>query len=175
MEKSWFVLILLIASAVCLSGCYPITKPEQSASLNIEIPPAEKKIPIAPQDVFDIDNSRDYVGQTFRFQGCFEPHTCSMASELCVINKGGIKIGCTNKECGLDNLGLCCDCIQNYNKCPIVDLQSVAKEKLIELRKTNQTKYYVEVVGTVVISSRMRPVSVKATDITILGDCPAKE
>ena len=49
---------------------------------------------------------------------------------------------------------------------------SVPKAKLIEVRGANETKYYVEVVGTIISDSRMRPVVINAIDLTILGDCP---
>ena len=64
-------------------------------------------IPLATEDVFI--NHGNYIGQNFRFQGCFEPHKCTMAAE----------------ECDIDNLGVCCDCIKNYDRCLIVDLQSI--------------------------------------------------
>lgn len=111
------------------------------------------RIPLATRDIF-VDHS-DYIGRKFRFRGCFEPHECSMATE----------------ECSIDNLEMCCDCIKNYDTCPIVDLQHVPKEKLVEVRGTNETKYRVEVVGTVIQVSKMRPVAINATDLTILGEC----
>ncbi|MBA4319671.1 MAG: hypothetical protein C0412_14820 [Flavobacterium sp.] len=113
----------------------------------------EKTISLATEDVFV--NRLNYIGQKFRFQGCFEPHKCTMATS----------------ECNIDNLGACCDCIKNYDRCLIVDLQSAPKEKLREVRETNETKYFVEVVGTVIVSSRMRPVAINATDLIVLGDC----
>jgi len=120
-----------------------------------------ESLPLAPADVFDTWTDK-YVAQQFRFQGCLEPHTCS----------GPIS---SNQKCDIDHLGVCCDCIKIGTKCPIVALENVAKEKLTEIRKTNETKYNVEVVGTKVVGTKMRPIQIQATDLKILGECPAQK
>ena len=78
------------------------------------------------------------------------------------------------EECSIDRLEACCDCVQNYGACLGVDFQVVAKVKLVEIRETDEAKHYVEVVGKVVPISEMRPIAIEATDLTILGECPAR-
>jgi hypothetical protein len=172
MKKILFVVLIL--SIFCLVGCVKISqlpapnlnqapKPETLPALN-QPTTNNEQVPIAPKEVFD--NSSLYVGQKFRFQGCLEPHKCDMLPDLC-----NVATGCVKQECDIDHLANCCDCIKNFERCPFVDLQQVPKEKLAEIRKTNATKYNVEVVGTVVISSKMRPIQIEAMDFKILGEC----
>jgi len=126
---------------------------------------SNEQVPIAPKELFDlVSDKRSFTGQKFRFQGCLEPHTCS----------GPIS---TNQQCDIDHLGVCCDCIKLGTMCLIVDLQKVSKEKLTEIRKTMETKYNVEVVGTYIGPgvSRMRPIQIEASDLKILGECPAQK
>lgn len=113
-------------------------------------------VPLATERVFS--RPADYAGWRFRFQGCLEPRQCTMARE----------------ECSIDRLEACCDCVQNYGACLGVDFQVVAKVKLVEIRETDEAKHYVEVVGKVVPISEMRPIAIEATDLTILGECPAR-
>ena len=145
------ILVLTIAGMIFISGCIHKEGPAEAPTTTQ--PSETQSIPLAAENIF-VDHS-NYIGRKFRFQGCFEPHKCSMAAE----------------ECDINNLGMCCDCIKNYGKCLIMDLQSVPKERLIEVRGTNKTRYHVEVVGTLISSSRMRPVVINATGLTILGDC----
>ena len=135
-----------------------------------------EQVPLAPNDVWNWSSNQNYLYQRFRFQGCLEPHKCTgLAPETCVINKAGIKLGCINHECDINHLGNCCDCIRMGNYCPIVAIENVAKEKLTEIRKTNETKYNVEVMGIVTSGSRMRPIQIQAEDLKILGECPTQK
>ena len=121
----------------------------------------EDLIPLAPEVIFtDYYNVyQDYYGREFRLQGCFEPKTCYMSRMA-------------GDKCDIGNLEHCCDCIKNNDHCLVVDLQLVPKEQLVDVRKSEEIKYYVEIIGRVIMGSKMRPVQIEANDLKILGDCP---
>jgi len=168
------LLAVFILSVFILAGCVKAPQPQainlnqapqpkilpaiNQPLTNTNFSPADQALSLAPEAAYNIASAKDYIGQKFRFQGCLEPHTCS----------GPIS---SNQKCDIDHLGVCCDCIIMGTKCPIVALESVAKEKLTEIRKTNETKYNVEVVGIVTVGSKMRPIQIEATDLKILGEC----
>jgi len=115
-------------------------------------------VPLADEEVVKLINRQQYLDQEFRFQGCLEPHTCS----------GFIASG---QKCDLDHLELCCDCLKIGQHCPLVAFDNLPKDKLTAIRQTEQTKYMVEVVGTLTLSSKMRPIDIIASDVKILGEC----
>jgi len=157
-SKIWIIVIIVIfVIGGFLTWQYLGIPKEEGETPEYPETPEAQSVPLATEDVFI--NHGNYLGQKFRFQGCFEPYKCTMA------------VG----ECNIDNLAMCCDCIKSYERCLIVDLQSVSREQLTEVRETNEMKYYVEVVGIVISSSKMRPVVINATDLTILGDCPTEK
>jgi hypothetical protein len=78
------------------------------------------------------------------------------------------------EECSLEYLRACCDCIRNYGGCLGVDLQAVERDSLRDVRQSDEATYYVEVKGTVIPVSEMRPIAIRATELRILGRCPAE-
>jgi hypothetical protein len=113
-------------------------------------------LPVAPQEIFARPDG--YVGRRFRIQGCFVPRQCTMAQE----------------GCSLEHLRACCDCIRNYGGCLGVDVQAVERGRLRDVRQSDEARYYVEIKGTVIPVSEMRPIAIRATGLTILGRCPAE-
>ena len=80
----------------------------------------------------------------------------------------------TLEECSLEHLRACCDCIRNYGGCLGVDVQAVERDRLHDVQQSDQARYYVEVRGTVIPVSEMRPIAIRAAGLTILGRWPAE-
>ena len=176
--KNFFSLLILATFLISLAGCnlnFNIKQPLSKTNFS----PADQALPLAPKELFNmVTDTRRFTGQKFRFQGCLEPHTSDyMGPETCIINKAGIKFGCIDRKCSLEKPENCGDCLRMDGECPIVDVQQVPKEKLVEIRKTMESKYYVEVVGTYIgpAVSMMRPIEIIATDLKILGECPTQK